>query len=372
MDNEITVNDFTPQQPQPGTSSLTPAFSSPITDMVVEVAPSLQGLSSYKERREKISKGNQQVVVQEDPLKIWKKNKDAYTVGVTFREPKGMKNYIKVYVHILKEATKQCFQDGRMVTNSIQLSLDGFIEDNLCNSKPDARRKYNGSKKVLKGVDIAFILPPKKKGEKALEYEGPVFARYSNIVNSEMEIKLNPEFPWEIVMEYYKSYMYLPIKRMNLLTTNSYVLAYYIFYLARQNGESIKKNGGFRISNRAIQARLGLPDEGKIKNPKRDIREVIENCCQEITQIFKHDNAFLFTIKQCDTDTVSIKKYLDNGYLWVTIGGELKQLIMQQNAKQEKIIDKLNKRKERVVDQAKVKALADKIKAEGGGKDAEN
>lgn len=259
-----------------------------------------------------------------------------------------------------------------MITNAINLSLEGFIDANLCNSKPDARRKYNGSKKVLKGVEIAFILPPKKKGEKALEYEGPVFARYSNIVNSEMEIKLNPEFPWEIVMEYYKSYMYLPIKRMNLLTTNSYVLAYFIFYLARQNGKSIKRDGGFRISNRAIQSRLGLPDEGKIKNPKRDIREVIENCCQEITQVFKHDNAFLFTIKQCNTDTVSIKKYLDNGYLWVTVGGELKQLIMQQNTKQTNIIEKQNKRKERVIDQAKVKALADKMKAEGGGKDAKN
>ena len=61
------------------------------------------------------------------------------------------------------------------------------------------------------------------------------------------------------------------------LSENGFMLLDYIYFLARQNAEKIKKEHIFTISLEAIRVRLGLPTPEKAgKDPKRLILEPIE------------------------------------------------------------------------------------------------
>ena len=88
---------------------------------------------------------------------------------------------------------------------------------------------------------------------------------------SHFSVELNPDFNKASLTAYF---MCLPECYFNLSHRAS-VLMYYCCYLARQNTVSVKRYGFFDISLRAVQYRLGLPDEKETKNPKAYVKEPI-------------------------------------------------------------------------------------------------
>lgn len=368
IQKKISFTYGTPKDQQP----LLTMPSNPLTDLLMEVAPNVEDLPTYKARKESITKGGHRINIKEAPLQVWKERADSYTVGISILNAKGLKSIGKVYTFLLKLASEQCFVEGKMINNTISTPLRAFVDANIYSDVRNARRAYTKIKDILRGIDVGIKVKA-KKGKQNFDFKGsgPMFAFFSEINKNSIEIKLNTELPWDSIMEYFKTYMYLP-QQVYSLSLKAFDLAFYISYLARQNGKSIKEHGGFAVSNRAIQLRLGLPDETKIKNPGRDIREVIDKAVWDILQLFRDTTAPAFTIEQRNIDTTSTKEYLDNGDIWVTVSGEMKEAILKQETHKVRIIETKKKRLEKIIDKAKVNAKTEELKEKGGGNNAEN
>ena len=97
----------------------------------------------------------------------------------------------------------------------------------------------------------------------------------------------------------------------------------YIFYIARHRVKDIEEKGFFIVKNRTIQHRLNLPDEKNTKNPRRDIKEVIEAAITDIEDMHNavYENGELKITPMGYSEENTIQEYLDKGYLKIEISG---------------------------------------------------
>lgn len=123
-------------------------------------------------------------------------------------------------------------------------------------------------------------------------------------------VELNPSFNKASLTSYF---MCLPECYFKLSHRAS-VLMYYCCYLARQNTVSVKRYGFFDISLRAVQYRLGLPDEKETKNPKAYVKDPIIKAVEEINSVCPDNEMSLKLIADGD---VSVGRFLDSGKIRV-------------------------------------------------------
>ena len=144
------------------------------------------------------------------------------------------------------------------------------------------------------------------------------------------------------------------------------MLLYNICFLARQNCESIKGNGCFRIKMSTVQSKLGLPDIQDSKNPTTQIIEPIENAISEIEEYQAKINTETDYIKITPIlhDKYSYRSYLENGYLEIEIAGKYAEKFAEIAANKDKAIAN----KVRIQEKAQCNALKeiykDKLKKE--------
>lgn len=129
---------------------------------------------------------------------------------------------------------------------------------------------------------------------------------------SHFTVELNPSFNKTSLTSYF---MCLPECYFKMSHRAS-VLMYYCCYLARQNTSSVKRYGFFDISLRAVQYRLGLPDEKETKNPKILITAPILNAVEEINSVCPDNEMSLKLIADGD---VSVGRFLDSGKIRIYI-----------------------------------------------------
>ena len=138
--------------------------------------------------------------------------------------------------------------------------------------------------------------------------------------------------------------------------------------MARQNTDKIADEGGFTISNRAIQAFLHLPHESETDKPKRDIRDVIEGCVDEIMTAHRQypdANDEDFVLELFDNGEgekkLPISEYLKGRVTVRMAGAFASPFIDLRDAATEKR-RKSKERHDRIVEQATIKYLTEKMK----------
>ena len=124
------------------------------------------------------------------------------------------------------------------------------------------------------------------------------------------------------------------------MSNNAFSLVRYIFFIARQNTQSIKDKGTFTISLEAVRENLGLPAPEDVNNRKyrQYIIEPIEEAIEEIEEaLLKVPEAkeYGFTLTPYGTDTSNINKWLQ-GYLEIGLNGDFAETFVRIATKAEK------------------------------------
>lgn len=129
------------------------------------------------------------------------------------------------------------------------------------------------------------------------------------------------------------------------LSENGFMLLDYIYFLARQNAEKIKKEHIFTISLEAIRVRLGLPTPEKAgKDPKRLILEPIEKAIEDIED--QRDGTDIKITPVYNPDYKNIHEYLQ-GYIEIQLDNKAEAYMFKIAKDKEKELKQIEKRKEK-------------------------
>lgn len=129
------------------------------------------------------------------------------------------------------------------------------------------------------------------------------------------------------------------------LSENGFMLLDYIYFLARQNTEKIKKEHRFTISLEAIRVHLGLPTPEKAgKDPKRLILEPIEKAIEDIED--QRDGTDIKITPVYNPDYKNIHEYLQ-GYIEIQLDNNAEAYMFKIAKDKEKELKQIEKRKEK-------------------------
>ena len=129
------------------------------------------------------------------------------------------------------------------------------------------------------------------------------------------------------------------------LSENGFMLLDYIYFLARQNAEKIKKEHIFTIGLEAIRVRLGLPTPEKAgKDPKRLILEPIEKAIEDIED--QRDGTDIKITPVYNPDYKNIHEYLQ-GYIKIQLDNKAEAYMFKIAKDKEKELKQIEKRKEK-------------------------
>lgn len=226
----------------------------------------------------------------------------------------------KIFLMLLEKINQQVYHDGKITRDYITFPAQELIDRQLYKSPRSAREGFESAMDILTSIKVQGELWYSKRKSISVYQLSVLFptARYED---GQCKIFLNQQIgDWNFI---YQAFSILP-KYYYELSNKPSELLYYIFFIARQHTEDIKKRGHFTISFRAVQQALHLPNEKKTKNPKRDILDVINNAIDEIdsAQIKYFGNADLLSIYAEYNDSANITEILNEGFLCIYIAGE--------------------------------------------------
>ena len=335
------------------------------SDLVMKALGAGSSLAALPDAQKKVSH-NQSITVRESGKKrqIVSKGNNTETIieiGDIEKLIGSNKAAKKMFAFALIKMNEQAFdyKSGSLYHDEIGFSLQELVDIGYYSSTRAARRGFLTAMGTLTDLKLKAIV---KKGKKSLttaptdaEGEGIlVMFTGAAVANNYCRVMLNYKVNWQPLFQYFTI---LP-KFAFQLGNRPFDLLYTIFYLARQNSKQVKEKGYFTISFRAIQQRIDLPEESKTINPSRDIRQPIEDAVADITkQIQAAGTEQEFIITAVYDDRTNIREYLDNGYLRIALKGLYAEPFIEGSTKQQKAIEKYQKRQEAIVD----KAIAAKI-----------
>lgn len=255
----------------------------------------------------------------------------------------------------LEKINEQAIYNGKLKQDYISFPLQDAVDDGQYTNIRSARRGFEDASRTFSSF----------KGEKSSkeDFALEVFFTGAHIKKGQCYLFLNPRTAWgKVAGQYYtvmpRYYYALPDKASTLLR--------YIFYIARQRTKDIKEKGYFTIGFRSIQMHLNLPDEKTTKNPRRDIKDPIENAIEKIEEKHRgtfNDTSLQFELLYKDGITIpedlSITEYLENGYLKVMLDNDLSSYfvgVLAKNTRKKLEADRKKKEREALV-QAKLEKL---------------
>lgn len=277
---------------------------------------------------------------QGDVWAVTSKNKKN-TVTITHNDVsilrgKSNKGLSKLLAFTMQQANAQNY--NRQIFFPLQALVDYGMYSNLSS----ARKGFKDN--IIKLMGFIFQGETVKGKKTILESGRTLFSGY-DIENNYVTVYLNDNFNIEFLAQYYTmlpSYSYA-------LKSNSFSLIQYIFFLARQNANSIKEKGTFNIGLEAIRAYLCLPTPEETQNHSYLIKEPIEKAIEEIENA---NNSLDFTITPYyNYDYSNIREWLA-GYLQIGLKGEYaKHFISIASGTQQKI-EQAKKRQEKAMQKA--------------------
>ena len=268
------------------------------------------------------------------------------------------------------KANEQAVFNGELTKDYISFPLQELVDIGLYKTIRSARRGFENGMDLLTGIKIKGKSQKSKKVgiQTDNDFKLRVMFTGADITGGECKILLNPYINWGYFTQYFtilpRYYFSLSNRASNLLL--------YIFYLARQNVRAIEErasqNGGkgyFTISFRSLQQKLQLPSEKGNKDPKKTIKDVIENTVSEIEE--KHKETYGcggFYLEPTYSDKAPISEYLDNGYLKVILEGAFSSMFVAISKETERQIKEYQARQKKIQDNAITQAIAKKKEKE--------
>lgn len=266
----------------------------------------------------------------------------------------------KLFVLSLIKANEQAIFDGQLTKDYISFPLQELIDIGFYKTPQSARTGFKAGMDALTSLKIkGHIQQTKKRGSTIDALE--VLFTGANIKNGQCTVYFNPRISWSFIAQYFtilpRYYFKLPNRASDLL--------YYIFFLARQHTKDIEERGYFTIGFRAIQHRLQLPSEVGLNNPQRDIKQPIEDAIEALeTEHSKLYHNTEFSLLPVYDEAASVKDFLDNGYLKVTLTGAFAETYIAISKDTAKQIEAAQKRQARITEKAVAIKTAKALEAE--------
>lgn len=266
----------------------------------------------------------------------------------------------KLFVLSLIKANEQAIFDGQLTKDYISFPLQELIDIGFYKTPQSARTGFKAGMDALTSLKIkGHIQQTKKRGSSIDALE--VLFTGANIKGGQCTVYFNPRISWSFIAQYFtilpRYYFKLPNRASDLL--------YYIFFLARQNTKDIEERGYFTIGFRAIQHRLQLPSEVGLNNPQRDIKQPIEDAIEALeTEHSKLYHNTEFSLLPVYDEAASVKDFLDNGYLKVTLTGAFAETYIAISKDTAKQIEAAQKRQARITEKAVAIKTAKALEAE--------
>lgn len=268
----------------------------------------------------------------------------------------------KLFVLALIKANEQAIHDGQLTKDYVSFPLQELIDTGFYSTPQSARKGFNAGMDTLTSLKIkGHIQQTKKKGSSIDALE--VLFTGARIERGQCTIFFNERISWSFIAQYFTI---LPRYYFRLSNRASDLL-YYIFYLARQHTRDIEERGYFTIGFRAIQHRLQLPSEVGNREPAKTIKQPIDEAIEQLEteHSLLYGNMEFALLPVCDEDA-SIKDYLDNGYLKVSLTGKFARTFIEISQDTAKQIEQAQKRQARITEKAvaikTAKALEDEEK----------
>ena len=266
----------------------------------------------------------------------------------------------KLFVLSLIKANEQAIFDGQLTKDYISFPLQELIDIGFYKTPQSARTGFKAGMDALTSLKIkGHIQQTKKRGSSIDALE--VLFTGANIKGGQCTVYFNPRISWSFIAQYFtilpRYYFKLPNRASDLL--------YYIFFLARQHTKDIEERGYFTIGFRAIQHRLQLPSEVGLNNPQRDIKQPIEDAIEALeTEHSKLYHNTEFSLLPVYDEAASVKDFLDNGYLKVTLTGAFAETYIAISKDTAKQIEAAQKRQARITEKAVAIKTAKALEAE--------
>ena len=267
---------------------------------------------------------------------------------------KANKPLKKILTYTLVKLSKENISENMEADISIKFPLQDFVDLGCYKTITTARQAFNQAKNPLTSIKIEGVVRDKKDMKQITDSGIEVLFTGAHIKKGIVEIYLNKRINWEVFALQYFSI--LP-KSYFSLSDNAADTLLNIFMLARKRLNDIDRKEHFNIGFRTLQQILDLPDEGKTKNPSRDIKDAILNALNEVAQIENGD----IVITPVFNPNGNIVEFLEEGYAEISLHNEyLEYFADLAHTKNTKISDAMKKRAE-IAEKAQIKALANKI-----------
>ena len=295
--------------------------------------------ASKKNRHEEIITERKK---KDDILRVTRNNKQkesSISVTITQTESflsKQNKTFAKVLTFVLEKMTAQHFESE--VTFSLQEMVDRGMYSSVNNALRGAKSFFEQQKQTTLSGSI-------KVGRKTISQEGGVIFYHYKIKNGYVTFFVNDNFKPAFIANYFTV---LPSFAYGL-SNNAFLLVRYIFSIARQNVDSIRKKGSFTLSFNSIRENIGLPSVEEVKNRKykQFIIEPIEKAIEEIEDklmTLEEAKDCAFTITPYGTDTSNIMEWLQ-GYIEIGLKGDFSKTFVKLAEKTEEEIKAWEKAK---------------------------
>lgn len=258
----------------------------------------------------------------------------------------------KMFIYLLSQTAAQALNNGEIVKPTIIISYNDLISIKMYKSAKTASRGIERAFDVLSKIRIKGYTVRRGKKQKREQVEaGVLFYHMKKTGKGSVIISLNENINWSYIAQ---AYTMLP-NEYYALPSNAADLLQYIFYLARQKHEDIRKNKGeFKISYRSIQRFLMLPDVETATNPTTQIKNPID---EAIGNIMENVDPELIELIPDTVEYINITEYLDKYCLKVRLKGEYLKYFTDYFSRIEKQIAAENKRREKNKDIAVQKAI---------------
>jgi len=315
-------------------------------------------LDLFKNRATKTSKGKAEYLVNESNTAILQKTKDTeITLDLGGKISRPTKNIALYVFHKLglQNITTNLFDDL-----FIEFPLTDLVDVGMYKESKYARAGFNKAKDELTSIKLKALVRVGKDKDlsKVTDSDTTVMFIKGGIARGTCYIVLNKYINWSNFA--LQTFALIP-KTYWSLTANSQDLFYNIFSRARQETKGHKdKEISFNIGFRYIQEIMNLPEETATKNPKRDIIEPILKAIEEC-QTREDAQKENFILESFYDKNGNIKTFLD-GYLTVTLKSFYAEKIIEISNNRERFIQQEQAKKERITEQAKIKALASRSK----------
>lgn len=251
------------------------------------------------------------------------KNSETYVFSIeNFKTAfsRQVRNGAKVFTYCLALQNEQHRQE-------LTFNLSDFVGENAPYSSLDSA--YRGLKNIFSKLQKIVVTGESfVRGKPKRIISSPVVAIY-DISYTNCKLVLHPYFASS-------PYFTLIPKWAFSLQDKDFMLVDYIYSLARQHTEDIRKGSGFNISLEAIRIYLGLPSAQDTQKHTEKIINPIDEAIDKIEDIQRATDRKDLIIKPMNISYKNISEYL-NGYLRIELNKETAEHFI--NLKKKRITD---------------------------------